>query len=109
MVSYTSGYISQGFAVVRAQVPSVNPLTRTRTVRFSRVTGGLGDGLALNQSVSIFLLSGPVRDVVTVHKDAVLNGGGSRVGLCRHRRRGPSAYGQTGRGLGRALHRVVRP
>lgn len=79
MVSYTSGNNTQAFAVVRAQVPSENPLTRTRTVRFSPDVDSLGDGVALNQSVSILIPSGPVRDVVTVHKDAVLNRGGTHL------------------------------
>ena len=78
-VSYTSGDNSQAFAVVRAQVPSENPLTRTRTVRFSPDADSLGYGVALNQTVSILIPSGPVRDVVTVHKDAVLNRSGTQV------------------------------
>lgn len=60
-------------AVVRAVVPEENPLTRTRLVRF---TPKFPDGmpvLAANQSVTLHLPIGAAREVVTVHKDAVLN------------------------------------
>lgn len=67
------------FAVVRAQVPEENPLTRTRKVRFTPADGSLGTGAAANQSVSIAVPAGPMRQVVSVHKDAVLNKGGRRV------------------------------
>jgi len=79
MVSYTSGGDSEAFALVRAQVPSENPLTRTRTVRFTPSAESLSGNIALNQSVSILIPAGPVRDVVTVHKDAVLSRGGGQV------------------------------
>jgi len=60
-------------AVVRAVVPDENPLTRTRLVRF---TPKFPDGmpvLAANQSVILHLPIGAAREVVTVHKDAVLS------------------------------------
>lgn len=59
-------------ATVRAVVPEDNPLTRTRLVRF---TPKFPDtlNLAANQSVTLHLPIGKVRDVVTVHKDAILN------------------------------------
>ena len=60
-------------ATVRAMVPEENPLTRTRTVRFTPRFDGLGDNLAANQSVTLHLPLGQARDAVTVHKDAVLN------------------------------------
>ncbi len=60
-------------ATVRAQVPEENPLTRTRTVRFTPQFDGAGDNLATNQSVTLHLPLGQARDAVTVHKDAVLN------------------------------------
>ena len=74
-----SAGIDERFAVVRAQVPEENPLTRTRKVRFSPADGALGTNAAANQSVSIAIPAGPMRQVVTVHKDAVLNKGGRRV------------------------------
>ncbi len=59
-------------ATVRAVVPEENPLTRTRTVRFTaRFNDGLED-LAANQSVTLRLPAGKARNVITVHKDAVL-------------------------------------
>ncbi|MEE9545390.1 MAG: efflux RND transporter periplasmic adaptor subunit [Rhodospirillales bacterium] len=60
-------------ATVRAMVPEENPLTRTRTVRFTPRFDGVSDNLAANQSVTLRLPLGQARDAVTVHKDAVLN------------------------------------
>ncbi|MBL6957780.1 MAG: efflux RND transporter periplasmic adaptor subunit [Rhodospirillales bacterium] len=60
-------------AAVRAVVPEENPLTRTRTVRFTPVFGNGHRNLAANQSVTLLLPAGDARDVVSVHKDAVLN------------------------------------
>lgn len=66
-------------ATVRAVVPSENPLTRTRTVRFTPGEGVLEMGVAANQTVNLLIPSGPARDVVSVHKDAVLTKSGKRV------------------------------
>jgi len=66
-------------AFVRAVVPDENPLTRTRRVRF---TADLPIGtleLAANQSATVYLPLGAPRDVVSVHKDAVLNRGGKTL------------------------------
>ena len=60
-------------AIVRAVVPEENPLTRTRTVRFTPRFDGAQKYLASNQSVTLHLPVGAARNVVTVHKDAVLN------------------------------------
>ena len=59
-------------AVVRAIVPEENPLTRTRQVRFTPDIALNGRVLAVNQSVVVHLPQGPYREVVTVHKDAVI-------------------------------------
>ena len=59
-------------AVVRAIVPEENPLTRTRQVRFTPDIALNGRILAVNQSVVVHLPQGPYREVVTVHKDAVI-------------------------------------
>ncbi len=64
---------SSAEAVVRAVVPEENPLTRTRTVRFTPRFNGDHKYLATNQSVTLHIPAGPTRTVVTVHKDAVLN------------------------------------
>ena len=66
-------------ATVRAIIPDENPLTRTRAVRFTAPLNGNsngngnGDLLAANQSVSLQIPVGQSREIVTVHKDAVLN------------------------------------
>lgn len=66
-------------ATVRAVVPTENPLTRTRAVRFSPLLSEAPGGWAANQTATVLIPAGPARDVVTVHKDAVLNKGGKRV------------------------------
>jgi RND family efflux transporter MFP subunit len=61
-------------ASVRAIVPLEDTRTRTRRVRFSADLGSLDIPLASNQSAIVFVPVGEPRDVVTVHKDAVLSG-----------------------------------
>jgi len=65
-------------AIVRATIPDENPLTRTRSVRF---TASLANDvtLAANQSVTLQIPIGAPREVVTVHKDAILERGGQRT------------------------------
>ncbi len=70
---------STGKAIVRAVIPDENPLTRTRAVRFVPDGGVITGIFAANQSASVRIPSGPEAEVVTVHKDAVLNKGGRRV------------------------------
>lgn len=64
-------------ATVRAAIPEENPLTRTRTVRFVLDLSEISD-LAANRSVTVLVPAGKPRDVVTVHKDAVLSRRGRR-------------------------------
>ncbi len=60
-------------AQVRAIVPSENVRTRTRPVRFIPfIENGMVDQLAANQSVTVLVPVGEIRDVVSVHKDAVV-------------------------------------
>jgi RND family efflux transporter MFP subunit len=59
-------------ARVRAIVPEENPRTRTRAVRFTVDFGETRQPLAVAQSVTIQAPIGAAREVVTVHKDAVL-------------------------------------
>ena len=69
-------------AIVRALVPDENALTRTRPVRFTPVfnDGGVdGLGLAMNQSVTVYVPIGRPRDVDSVHKDAVIPRGGKNI------------------------------
>jgi len=63
-------------AIVRTIVPEENPLTRTRQVRFTLDDEMSRRVLAVNQSVLVHLPLGHSREVVTVHKDAVINRGG---------------------------------
>jgi len=66
-------------AAVRAIIPEENPRTRTRAVRFIPAFGGETAVIAANQSVTLQLPSGLERDVITVHKDAVVTKKGRRV------------------------------
>ena len=66
-------------ATVRAIVPEENALARTRTVRFKPDFGANGKRVAVNQSVRLVIPTGPTRELVTVHKDAILQRGGGPV------------------------------
>ena len=66
-------------ARVRAIVPEENPLTRTRAVRFVPDFGPTGNPLAANQSVTVYVPTGAPREVLTVHKDAVIKRGPSSL------------------------------
>jgi len=59
-------------AIVRAVLPSENPLTRTRVVRFTPRFNGLISRLANAQSVTVAIPAGAARDVLSVHKDAII-------------------------------------
>lgn len=63
---------SRHTATVRAVLPSENPLTRTRAVRFAADFAGAAAALAESQSVTIAVPIGAERRVLTVHKDAIL-------------------------------------
>ncbi len=62
-------------ATVRAVLPEENPQTRTRVVRLVADLAADND-FAANQDVIIHVPLGRERDVLTVHKDAVLHRGG---------------------------------
>ncbi|PHS78529.1 MAG: hypothetical protein COB59_06565 [Rhodospirillaceae bacterium] len=67
-------------ALVRAIVPDENAITRTRLVRFTPFFGtATANTLATNQSVTLSIPAGAKRNVLSVHKDAVLNRSGSTV------------------------------
>lgn len=66
-------------ATVRAVIPDENPRTRTRRVRFIPTFIDNASSSAANQSVTVRVPVGKVRDVLTVHKDAVLNRRGSQI------------------------------
>jgi len=59
-------------ATVRAVIPDENPLTRTRAVRFVPRFGEIRSPLANEQSVTVMVPVGAPRDVVSVHKDAII-------------------------------------
>lgn len=66
-------------AAVRAVVPEENPQTRTRAVRFEPIEMIGIENLAANQSVTLHLPSGAQKNVLSVHKDAVLNRRGNQI------------------------------
>ncbi len=66
-------------AVVRALVPSENPLTRTRPVRFVPNIGKTLRPLAHEQSVTLRIPIGPARQVLSVHKDAIIKRQGQDI------------------------------
>ena len=66
-------------AKVRAMVPEENPLTRTRTVRFTAEFDGSIENLAASQSITILIPIGQTRTVVSVHKDAVITRKGQKI------------------------------
>ncbi len=59
-------------AIVRATLPSENPLTRTRTVRFVPNIGETYRSLAHDQSVTLQIPVGAERQILSVHKDAII-------------------------------------
>ncbi len=78
VVPFTYGDGTEGIAVVRAVIPDENPLTRTRSVRFTATLGSSAP-LAANQSITLQIPVGTPRTVISVHKDAILNRGGRRL------------------------------
>ena len=66
-------------AIVRAVVPQENPRTRTRPVRFTPAFDRPTKALAANQSVTVAIPVGAARQVVTVHKDAIVRRGSGSV------------------------------
>lgn len=60
-------------AVVRTVIPTENALTRTRPVRFTpKMAGERPAQFATDQSVTVMLPIGEPRDIVSVHKDALI-------------------------------------
>ena len=67
---------SEHAAVVRTVVPEENALTRTRQVRFTPRFAPVRKPLAVNQSATVVLPAGRSRQVLTVHKDAIVRNQG---------------------------------
>lgn len=59
-------------ATVRAVIPDENPLTRTRAVRFIPRLSDVTTPLANEQSVTVMVPIGAPRQIVSVHKDAII-------------------------------------
>ena len=57
---------------MRAIIPEENPRTRSRAVRFSAHLPESSTKIAENQSVTVHIPVGVVRQVISVHKDALL-------------------------------------
>ncbi|MDP6013173.1 MAG: efflux RND transporter periplasmic adaptor subunit [Alphaproteobacteria bacterium] len=72
MVSVNLADGSEHQAIVRALGAEENPLTRTRLVRFTPVPNGGEIANAVGESLAVWLPLGAPRQVVSVHKDAVL-------------------------------------
>ena len=66
-------------ARVRAILPEENPNTRTRTVRFVPEFAEADTRLASGQSVTVQVPVGARRDVLSVHKDAIVRQGDQAV------------------------------
>lgn len=80
-VSFGQGHTVDAF--VRAVIPEENGLTRTRAVRFTpaldELLGKSDIPLAANQTVTVHVPAGTVRDVISVHKDAVIPRGDGNI------------------------------
>ena len=66
-------------AIVRAVVPEENALTRTRLVRFTPAFDQTRKALAVNQAATVNIPIGVAREVVTIHKDAIVRRGGNAM------------------------------
>jgi len=66
-------------AKVRAVLPSENPLTRTRMVRLEPDFSSTRENLADAQSVTVQVPVGLQRDILTVHKDAIIKRGSEDI------------------------------
>lgn len=66
-------------AVVRALLPTENPMTRTRPVRFTPKFENSVSGLADAQTVTVNVPLGASRQILTVHKDAIIKRGGESL------------------------------
>ncbi len=78
-VTFTLADGSIHSAVVRAIVPDENPMTRTRAVRFTPDFSAGERVYAINQSATVQIPLGKPRQVVSVHKDAVINAAQGRM------------------------------
>ena len=66
-------------ATARAVIPEENPRTRTRRVRFTADLGVDAGPLASEQSVTVLVPAGVKRNIVSVHKDAIVQRGRDKI------------------------------
>ncbi|MYH37621.1 MAG: efflux RND transporter periplasmic adaptor subunit [Rhodospirillaceae bacterium] len=66
-------------ARVRALLPMQNALTRTQAVRFKPLGNSPAVHYSINQAVTVDVPIGATRTVVSVHKDAIVNRGATRL------------------------------
>ncbi|MDH3714169.1 MAG: efflux RND transporter periplasmic adaptor subunit [Gammaproteobacteria bacterium] len=66
-------------AEVRTVIPTENPQTRTRRVRFVPRFGSTRLALAVDQSATVHVPAGAPREVLSVHKDAINKRGGADI------------------------------
>lgn len=66
-------------AELRAIIPEENPRTRTRRVRFHTTLNEDAGELASQQSVTVFVPASAAKDILSVHKDAVIQRGNNRI------------------------------
>lgn len=66
-------------ARVRALLPMQNALTRTQAVRFIPLGDPPADRYSINQAITVDVPLGATRTVVSVHKDAIVNRGATRL------------------------------
>ena len=66
-------------AIVRAVVPQEDQRTRTRRVRFATDFGAGAGLLAAEQSVTVLIPATAQRDIVSVHKDAIVQRGRDKI------------------------------
>ncbi|MBT5373122.1 MAG: efflux RND transporter periplasmic adaptor subunit [Rhodospirillaceae bacterium] len=65
-------------ATVRAIIPDENPRTRTRAVRFVPIIDQPFENIAANESVTLLIPTEAPRDILSVHKDAVISNQGQK-------------------------------
>ncbi|MGU9956435.1 MAG: efflux RND transporter periplasmic adaptor subunit [Arenicellales bacterium WSBS_2016_MAG_OTU3] len=66
-------------AIVRAVVPEENPRTRTRAVRFTPSFNDTERALAVDQSATLLIPTAAARNVLSVHKDAIIKRGSKDI------------------------------
>lgn len=66
-------------ATLRSIIPTEDPRTRTRPVRMSVDFGASLVGLAVGQSATVRIPASQARDVLSVHKDAVIRRGNGSI------------------------------